>query len=266
MSRGSTPRPPAISTKHPARLTRRVFLFPSLERRTVDHFINIYSHLAREYHDMIAMEDADGNVLAAIEQAAPLRGKRVLDIGSGTGRLPLLLAPYAAQVVALDLHRDMLTQHAAQRKRARGTWPLVQGDMRRLPFPAGWADVVTAGWAIGHLRGWYADDWKTHIGMVLNEMQRAAAPGGTLIIFETLTTGSLTPAPPTEELAAYYAWLEMDWGFARQAFRTDYQFAGVEEAVAHTEFFFGPELAAKIRENGWARLPEWTGMWLKRAA
>ena len=38
-----------------------------------------------------------------------------------------------------------------------------------------------------------------------------------------------------------------------------------EEAVARTEFFFGPELAARIRANGWARLPEWTGVWSRRA-
>ena len=44
---------------------------------------------------------------------------------------------------------------------------------------------------------------------------------------------------------------------------TDYQFASVDEAVARTEFFFGPEMSARIREQGWARLPEWTGVWSK---
>jgi hypothetical protein len=38
----------------------------------------------------------------------------------------------------------------------------------------------------------------------------------------------------------------------------------VDEAVERTEFFFGPELAATIRANGWARLPEWTGVWSKK--
>jgi hypothetical protein len=39
----------------------------------------------------------------------------------------------------------------------------------------------------------------------------------------------------------------------------------VDAAVARTEFFFGPELAEKIRANGWARLPEWTGVWHRPA-
>jgi ubiquinone/menaquinone biosynthesis C-methylase UbiE len=145
-----------------------------------------------------------------------------------------------------------------------GDWRLAQADMRALPLPDACADIVTAGWAIGHLRGWFAENWRRQIGRVLREMQRVAAPGGALLIMETLTTGALAPAPPTPGLAEYYAWLESEWGFVRQTIRTDYQFASVEEAIARTEFFFGAELAEKIKDNGWARLPEWTGVWRKR--
>lgn len=230
----------------------------------MDHFQAIYSSRAGDYHRMIAPEDVDGELLRALEHLTPLAGTRVLDLGTGTGRLPLLLAGRAAQMVGLDLHRDMLHENSRQRGSVNGGWSLVRADMRALPFPGGWADLVTAGWAIGHLRGWYADDWQTQIGRVVREMRRAAAPGGLLVIFETLTTGSLTPAPPTPPLAEYYAWLEAEWGFQREMLRTDYQFASVDEAVARTEFFFGPELAEKIRANGWARLPEWTGLWWRR--
>jgi ubiquinone/menaquinone biosynthesis C-methylase UbiE len=168
--------------------------------------------------------------------------------------------------LALDLHRAMLLENAAQRAQAGVHWHLVQADMGSLPIETGWADVVTAGWAIGHLRGWFAETWKDKIGRVMEEMHRTVIPGGMLVIMETLTTGSLTPAPPTGELAEYYAWLEREWGFWRQIIRTDYVFATVDEAVARTEFFFGEALAQAIRTNGWARLPEWTGVWSKRTA
>jgi ubiquinone/menaquinone biosynthesis C-methylase UbiE len=229
----------------------------------MDHFQAIYAARAAEYHQMIAAEDTDAQLLPAIERIVSLRGKRVIDLGTGTGRLPLLIGAQVGQLVGLDLHRDMLRQHAAQRQRLDGRWGLVQGDMRQLPFRSAWADVVTAGWAIGHLRSWFADDWQAQIGSVLNEMHRVVVPGGALIILETLSTGSLTPAPPHAGLAEYYAWLEHTWGFRRETIPTDYRFASVEQAVARTEFFFGPELAAKIRANGWARLPEWTGVWGK---
>jgi ubiquinone/menaquinone biosynthesis C-methylase UbiE len=232
----------------------------------MEHFQLIYTSRAAEYQAMIAAEDAEGQLLSALEAIGPLGGQRVLDLGTGTGRLPQLLADQAGQIVALDLHRAMLRENAAQRERAGAGWHLVQADMGQVPVEAGWADVVTAGWAIGHLRGWYPETWREKIRQVLEEMHRAAMPGGMLVIMETLTTGSLTPAPPTGELAEYYTWLEREWGFWRQTIRTDYVFASVEEAVTRTEFFFGPDLAGAIRTNGWARLPEWTGVWSKRTA
>ena len=232
----------------------------------MEHFQAIYAARAAEYHQMIAAEDLDGRLLPAIERVVSLRGKRVIDVGTGTGRLPLLIGGQAAQLVALDLHRDMLRQNVAQRQRQAGRWAVVQGDMRRLPFRSAWADVVTAGWAIGHMRSWFAGDWQTQIRSVLDEMHRVVAPGGALIILETLSTGSLTPAPPNAALAEYYDWLEQAWGFSRETIPTDYRFASVDEAVARTEFFFGPDLAAKIRALGWARLPEWTGVWSKLIA
>jgi ubiquinone/menaquinone biosynthesis C-methylase UbiE len=230
----------------------------------MNHFRHIYSRRAADYHQMVAAEDADGQLQSLLERLGPRPGERLLDLGSGTGRIPLMLRLAGAQIVGLEVAGDMLRENAAQRAQAGGAWTLVQADMRAVPLPAGWANVVSAGWAIGHFRGWYADDWQTPMSHVLAEMHRVAAPGGRLVIMETLTTGSDTPAPPTPGLAEYYSWLEQQWGFGRQIVRTDYAFASVDEAVARTEFFFGPELAAAIRQRGWARLPEWTGVWSKR--
>jgi ubiquinone/menaquinone biosynthesis C-methylase UbiE len=229
----------------------------------MDHFKKIYHDHAPSYHKMVSLEDVDQNLLPALERVTSFTGKRILDLGTGTGRIPLLTADLASQLVGLDLHRGMLRENRTQRDVVDGNWDLVQADMRILPFPDNWAHVVIAGWAIGHFRGWYADHWRTQIGRVIKEMNRVLLPGGALIVIETLTTGSLTPAPPTEELGEYYAWLEDEWGFSRQQVSTDYMFDSLEDAVESTEFFFGPELSAKMRENNWVRLPEWTGIWGK---
>lgn len=230
----------------------------------MDHFKYIYTQRAADYHRMITLEDVEGNLLAALEHVTPLAGRRILDLGTGTGRIPLLLGQQAGQLVGLELHAAMLQENKHHRDRVEGNWGLILGDMRALPMPAGWAEIITAGWAVGHIRGWFDQEWQLQIGRVVSEMHRVIARGGTLFIIETLTTGGLAPAPPSLALAEYYHWLENDWGFARQEISTDYHFASVDQAVAHTEFFFGPTLSAKIRAERWSRLPEWTGVWSKR--
>ena len=227
----------------------------------MDHFEYIYANKAAEYHEMIIPEDVDGNLLSALEEIEPLKGKRILDLGSGTGRIPLLFYPLTAQITALDLNYPMLEEQKIQRDRLNKEWPIVNGDMRALPFSSNWADVVMAGWAIGHLRGWYENDWKDQISMILREMKRVVVNRGTLIIMETLSTGSLEPQPPTPGLGELYEWFEQEWGFTKKKISTDYLFESLEDAINKTEFFFGPELAQLIREHNWVRLPEWTGIW-----
>lgn len=230
----------------------------------MDHFKHIYSYEAKTYHQMIRFEDVDSNLIHALEQITTFDGRVILDLGTGTGRLPILLHEHDTTTIGLDLHRTMLLQNQIQREKAGGDWELVQGDMHNLPFPNKWADIVVAGWAIGHLRSWFRDQWQAHIGQVLDEMHRLVKSDGVLIIIETLGTASLTPSPPTAGLAEYYSWLEDEKGFIRQEIQTDYIFPDLNTAVEYIEFFFGAELAEIIRLNRWSRVPEWTGVWKKR--
>jgi SAM-dependent methyltransferase len=236
----------------------------------MDHFKDIYAHKAQAYHRMIRAEDVDGNLLPAMCRAAGIAGfsgLRILDVGSGTGRIPMLLSRLAeterpGQVMAVD---ESLAMLACQKEELNPAGPLVQADGRCLPFVKGWADLAVAGWAIGHFCGWYENDWQAQASRVIQGMLDSVRPGGTVLILETMTTGGTAAAPPSKRLADYYAWLESAWGFQRDVISTDYQFASVEEALECTEFFFGAELGAVIREQGWARLPEWTGVWVRRA-
>jgi SAM-dependent methyltransferase len=148
----------------------------------MDHYETIYRSQAGAYQRMIAAEDVDGNLITAIQRVCDPRGKRLLDLGCGTGRLPGLLQSMTSYLVGIELHRAMLEENAAIRNDSGGGWSLVQGDMRWLPFAAKTFDILTAGWAIGHMRGWFSQNWKAAIGQVLDEMHRATCPGGALII------------------------------------------------------------------------------------
>lgn len=228
----------------------------------MDHFKNIYNNMADEYHRMIEYEDVDGNLYDCIDKLLTSDVSRVLDIGSGTGRIPLLLSDTNLNVVGLDLYWEMLQENVRQRSLSAGSWLLSQGSAGALPILSDCFDVVTAGWVLGHTCSWHLD-WQTKLDVILNEMHRVVRNQGVIIIMETLTTGSDIPSPPTAELSDYYDWLENSWGFTRQEIRTDYRFSNVKEAINNTEFFFGEQLSSMIVENNWNRVPECTGIWSK---
>jgi ubiquinone/menaquinone biosynthesis C-methylase UbiE len=221
-------------------------------------FYDIYRHQGAAYQSMIAAEDFQGNLAKALREMIPSGSKTLLDLGSGTGRLPRILGGYFEEIVALDLHRNMLLQQHAEVNLS-----ILEGDMRIIPFTDHCFDVVTAGWAIGHLTGWYPQNWKEHVSHVLNEMIRVVKPGGLIVIMETMSTGALQPAAPVPWLAELYAWFEREWGLQRSVIATDYMFSSIKEAKALTGFFFGEDLTEKIEQNGWIQLPEWTGLWSK---
>lgn len=229
-----------------------------------DHFIQIYQKNAYEYHRMIAKEDVENHLLSTIEQLCNHDDKIILDLGSGTGRIPLLLQDKFTKVVALDIQRHMLQHQKQIRNDVKGTWTLLQADMCCVPITNAAVDICIAGWSIGHTRGWYPDTWHKFISTMLEEMTRVTKPGGSLLVMETLGTGAVEPAPPSVELAEYHQYLENDWGFQKTIISTDYQFTSVDQAVEFTQFFFGDELAARIRQNDRRRLPEFTGIWHKR--
>ncbi len=223
-------------------------------------FKTIYSTRAADYDRMVSREDYEGNVLRALEGIRPLTHQTIIDIGSGTGRLARLTAPIADQIIALDASAHML---ALARDNLIGcsNCNFAVGDNRMLPLQSQSADIVMAGWSLGHFVGWYPDTWQVEIGRALAEMKRILLPGGTIIIFETLGTGQASPQPPTPGLAAYYNWLETAQGFHNQWIRTDYQFESVAEADKLTRFFFGNELADRILTQKLTILPECTGIW-----
>ncbi len=228
-----------------------------------DNYRRVYAEGADQYDRLIQAEDADGCLGQRLVALVAPKGKRVLDVGTGTGRLLRLFAKEGAEVVGFDRAPAMLSVAQAHIERERLRARVGVADASHLPTPSGWADVTSAGWVFGHLTSWLPDDWQEQIGVCLEEMQRAARPGACAIVLETLGTATPEARPPSASLAAYYDWLESAWGFTREVVRTDYVFSSVDEAVEITGAFFGDELAGRVRENRWARVPESTALFTR---
>lgn len=228
-------------------------------------FEEIYAKHADDYDALIEREDYQGHLLPALAQIATLQDTDVVEFGAGTGRLTRLLAPQVRSIHAFDASVHMLTVAERHLSAAGGTnWTLDTADNKRLPVEDDSADIAIAGWSFGHAVGWFPDNWREEIRAAVDEMARVLRLGGTAIILETMTTGSEIPAPPTEGLAQYYGWLERERGFSSTTIRTDYQFASLDEADRLTRFFFGDDLADRVRRENWIVLPENTGIWWRQ--
>ena len=80
----------------------------------------------------------------------PGPNRRVLELGSGTGRVTFPLARAGVPMVGIDRSAEMLARAANRRRRAR-RWPpihLVRGDIRHLPFPRHTFPLVIAPYGI----------------------------------------------------------------------------------------------------------------------
>ena len=225
----------------------------------------IYQQHADQYDQLTSYEDYEGNLHRTLTAIRSFDRADVVEWGAGAGRVSDLIAPHARSLIACDLNDHMLKN--ARPKLARHpnlAWHTVVAEHRHMPFPDHCADIALAGWTLGYFTAkFYGDRWQHLITEAVMQMQRVLRPGGTIIIIDTLGTGSTKPNPPHEALAAYYQLLERDFGFQSTWIRTDYQFDSLDRAAQLTSFFFGDDWDEKVRRNNWIILPECTGIWWK---
>ena len=129
-----------------------------------------------EWDEMSALELPTDQVEAALLALLPESMGRMLDIGTGTGRLLELFAPRISAGIGVDASRSMLALARARLSRPGLDHCLVRlADMYRLPLPdAGFDHVVLQ--MVLH----YAEDPEA----ALREAVRVLKPGGTLVIID----------------------------------------------------------------------------------
>lgn len=113
---------------------------------------------------------------AVVSALGRLPGRRVVDVGCGTGRLLSVLAEGGASAVGCDAEPSMLTV-----AKGRADVPLVQCDAASLPFPPGSFDAAVA----VALLEFVADP-----PAVMAELCRVVRPGGRVVV------GALNPRSP----------------------------------------------------------------------
>lgn len=111
-----------------------------------------------------------------LEKIEIAKGRRILDLGSGTGYLAEEMGP--ADVVCTDISINML-----QRARSKSEGDFVQADAHRLPFRDGAFDGAVSSFALHEV---------ARPETVLKEMFRTLQPGGKIAIMDVLQQTKLS--------------------------------------------------------------------------
>jgi ubiquinone/menaquinone biosynthesis C-methylase UbiE len=237
----------------------------TVARDNDEHFDPIYSERARDYHELVIREDADGRLPAALAEIVELPGKTVVELGAGTGRVTALLSTTAAKVLAFDRSPAMLeVARGFLAGTPGGAVTFAAADNRSVPLADGSADVVVEGWSFGHTICLADERWKEAAAGIIGESMRLLRLGGTLLLIETLGTGLRSPQAPGPILPLFFSWLENTRGFAHRWIRTDYTFESMEKAQELVPFFFGQMVDHEVLPSGQVSVPECTGLWWKR--
>ena len=126
---------------------------------------------------------------AFLDAVKPVRADRMLDVGCGTGRFAITVAPLVGQVVGVDLTAAMLEQARQSQAAAHVDnieWQ--QADVSALPFSDGEFTLVTSSAMLHHVAS---------PARVVAAMRRVCAPGGRIFISDL--------TPKREKAAAFDA-------------------------------------------------------------
>ena len=170
---------------------------------------------------------AEGDVEKAIDRTLGKRPLgRLVDIGTGTGRMIELFAPRAAYAIGIDKSSEMLRLARVKLEAAGVSSTLRQGDMYALPLQDESADCV-----IIHQVLHYAHSPAAAVA----EAARVLSPGGTLLIIDFA-------AHDREELRERDAHIRL--GFDDESMSG--WFAGAGLTTDHVEHLAGGELTVTL--------------------
>jgi len=165
---------------------------------------------ANRYDEIVAADSQyyfaqyDAVLDTVVEMAHPASGKRVLDIGTGTGNLALRCLSHNVQVIGLDPSELMLRK--AQEKAGgnpRVAFHQVSEPFLCIPYPESTFDAVVSTYAYHHVP-------HRKRAASVREMVRALKPGGRWVLGDLVFENEEAENRALRE----YDWLEEEY-FAR---------------------------------------------------
>ena len=148
-----------------------------------EYIKDVFTEIADYYDEMneiMSMHMVQGWHRFMMRKVGDIKGRRCLDVGTGTGEIAFHVARTAGEgstVVGVDITPRML--ELAERKESELQLPVKidwqVGDALNLQFPDGSFDLVTSGYMLRNV---------CDIQKAVCEMHRVLAPGGRVVVAE----------------------------------------------------------------------------------
>lgn len=225
----------------------------------------IYDNHAFEYDELVSREDYEGNLPKTLHRLFDFRGKSVIELGVGTGRVTAMYIEAAKRAICFDRAQHMMDRAAMNLAAHASKLTFAIAANTEIDSIQDRADCIIEGWAFGHTAGENVANLEATVAKIVRDCEALCLPGGTIILIETLGSNVTEPAPPSDSLRAFYDLLERQHGFTREVVRTDYKFDSLAEARRIFSFFFGlDETRAQSIKS--PIVPEFTGVWHRAKA
>ena len=222
--------------------TRKLFVadaarIDSIRAERAEAATRYFTSHAEVWDQIRSLHAAESEVERAIDRALGNRSLgRLVDIGTGTGRMIELFAPRSTEAVGIDRSSEMLRLARVKLEAAGINSSLRQGDMYALPLSDGIADNI-----IIHQVLHYAHSPAAAIA----EAARVLAPSGCLLVVDFA-------AHEREELRTTDAHIRL--GFEDEMMSEWFAAAGL--AVDHVEHLEGGELTVTLWRGTKSSVPQ----------
>ena len=214
-----------------------------------------------ERFDAMRFSGPIGRLIAGTQEAqiaaflAPIEGRRILDVGTGTGRAAIALAKRGADVTGVDASAEML--EVAQRRADEAGLPrqsageggrvrFARGDAHRLDFPDRSFDAVVCLRVLMH-----TPDWRASLG----ELCRVSS-GRVVFDYPSLYSAAAIQAAARRAGHVVNPSLEAYRVFAPSAIARALRDEGFAVAGEHRQFVLPIALHKRVNSEAWTRRVE----------
>jgi ubiquinone/menaquinone biosynthesis C-methylase UbiE len=185
-----------------------------------------------KYRLMVQAIDPEGRIPTAMQELAPIEGRRLLDVGAGIGDRTIQYARLAEHVYALEPATTALPILRGRIKSSGApNVSVVPGGAEAIPLDDDTVDVAYATWSYFFGPGSEAG---------LREVQRVVRPGGQLAIVQNYGHDELSRFWTSQEAEceSWAPWFTAQ-GFSCHVVTSVWRFRTLDEALAVLEFLWG---------------------------